>query len=58
MSDDWAVKLPGRIRPAIEKIAQEEFIPAPDVVRAIVQRAVFQRELEKARQMREQTKTT
>jgi hypothetical protein len=47
--NDWVVKLPGRIRPTIEKIAAEEFIPAPTLVRQLVERAIFQRQLERAR---------
>jgi hypothetical protein len=33
--NDWPVKLPSRIRPAIEQIAREEFLPVPNLVRQL-----------------------
>ena len=48
--NDWPVKLPSRIRPAIEQIAREEFLPVPDLVRQLVEKAVSQRQLERGRQ--------
>jgi hypothetical protein len=47
--NDWPVKLPGHLRPAIQQIAKEEFLPVPEVIRAMVQKAVFQRQLERSK---------
>jgi hypothetical protein len=38
------------MRTAIEKVAAEEFVPVPDTVRALVDRAIFQRQTERAKQ--------
>jgi hypothetical protein len=51
MSDDFAVKFPGRLRSSIEEVAREEFLPFPETVRALVQRALFQRQLERKRRV-------
>jgi len=48
--NDIVVKIPGRLRPTIEQIAREEFIPIPDLVRSLVQKAIFQRQIEQTRQ--------
>jgi hypothetical protein len=47
--NDWPVKLPTRIRPQLEQIAAEEFIPVPTLVRSLVERAIFERQLERAK---------
>jgi hypothetical protein len=47
--NDWPVKLPTRIRSQLEQIAAEEFIPVPTLVRQLVERAIFQRQLERKR---------
>ncbi len=52
--NDLVVKFPPRMRSQIEEIAREEFVPVPDTIRALVQRAIFQRQLDRARQQREQ----
>lgn len=55
--NDWVVKLPGRIRPVVEEMAREDYLPATDYVRALVQRAVFEKQLARKQQQREQPKT-
>lgn len=45
---DLVVKFPSRMRSQIEQIAAEEFVPVPDTVRALVQRAIFNRQLERS----------
>jgi hypothetical protein len=52
--NDLVVKFPPHMRAQIEEVAREEFVPIPDTTRALVQRAIFQRQLERARQQREQ----
>jgi hypothetical protein len=47
--NDWTLKLPSRIRPALEEIAREEFVPVPDLVRQLVQKAILQRQIERKR---------
>ena len=44
--NDWPVKLPSRIKPAIEQIAREEFLPVPELVRQLVQKALLQHQLQ------------
>ena len=46
---DLVVKFPSRMRSQIEQIAAEEFVPVPDTVRALVQRAIFNRQIERRR---------
>jgi hypothetical protein len=41
------------MREQIEKIAAEEFVPVPDTTRALVQRAIFQRQLDRAKRDQE-----
>ena len=52
MHDDFVVKFPGRLRSAIENVAREEFLPVPDTVRQLVQKAMVQRQIERRRQQR------
>jgi hypothetical protein len=47
--NDFAVKFPGRLRSPIEQIASEQFLPVPDLVRSMVQKAIFQHQLERGR---------
>jgi hypothetical protein len=47
--NDWPVKLPTRIRPQLEEIAREEFLPVPTLVRSLVEKAIFERRLERKR---------
>ena len=49
---DLVVKFPSRMRSQIEQIAAEEFVPVPDTVRALVQRAIYSRQLERDRRER------
>ncbi len=42
-------QVPIRMRSQIEQIAAEEFVPVPDTVRALVQRAIYSRQLERNR---------
>ena len=41
---DWCIKLPGHIKSVVEKQARAEYMPAPDYVRQLVQRAVFEKQ--------------
>jgi hypothetical protein len=54
MKDDaWVVRLPSRIKPVIDELASEAFLPAPDYVRALVQRVVLDQQI-KRRQREDQ----
>jgi hypothetical protein len=48
------VKLPSRIRPQLEKIAAEEFLPVPTLVRQLVERAIFERQFERSKRQQRQ----
>jgi hypothetical protein len=50
---DLVVKFPPRMRAQIEQVAAEEFIPVPDATRALVLRAIFQRQIERARKQQQ-----
>jgi hypothetical protein len=52
--NDWTLKLPSRIRPALEEIAREEFVPVPDLVRQLVQKAILARQLERSKKQQQQ----
>ncbi len=54
--DDLVVKFPAHMRAQIEKIAAEEFVPVPATTRALVQRAIFQRHLDRSKQQRDENK--
>jgi hypothetical protein len=47
---DLVVKFPSRMRGSIEQEARAEFLPVPDFVRSVVERAIFERRLRKQRQ--------
>ena len=47
---DWCIKLPGHIKPIIEEQARANYMPAPDYVRQLVQRAVFESQMTRPRQ--------
>jgi hypothetical protein len=47
--NDLVVKFPRRMRTQIEQVAAEEFLPVPDTVRSLVQKAMFARQLERSR---------
>jgi hypothetical protein len=49
MNDDFVVKFPGRLRSQIEEVARQEFLPVPDTVRQLVQKAMVQRQLERSK---------
>ena len=53
MNDDFVVKFPGRLRSAIEDVAREEFLPVPDTVRQLVQRAMMQRQIDRTKRQRD-----
>ena len=53
--NDWTLKLPSRIRPALEQIAAEECLPTPDLVRQIVQKAIFERQLERNKKQQDES---
>jgi hypothetical protein len=48
--NDWTLKLPGCLRPQVDELARAEFLTPPQFVRQIVQRAVFEKQLERSRQ--------
>jgi hypothetical protein len=50
--NDWPVKLPSRLKPAIEEIGREEYRKSQDVVRWLLERALAQRALERAKRDR------
>ena len=47
---DWCIKLPGHLKPIIEEQARADYVPAPDYVRQLVSRAVFERQTVRSRQ--------
>ena len=55
--NDWTLKMPTHLRPAVDELAREAFLPTPEYVRQLVQRAVFERQLERGKAKREQSKT-
>jgi hypothetical protein len=47
---DWCIKLPGHLKPIIEEQARADYVPAPDYVRQLVQRVVFEKQIAQSRQ--------
>ena len=45
--NDWPVRIPSRLRPAIEEIGREEYRKPQDVVRFFVERALAERAINK-----------
>ncbi len=45
---DWCIKLPGHLKPIIEEQARADYVPAPDYVRQLVQRAVFGKQMKRS----------
>jgi hypothetical protein len=47
--NDWPVRIPSRLRPAIEEIGREEYRKPQDVVRFFVERALAERAIKSGR---------
>lgn len=47
---DWCIKLPGHLKPIVEEQARADYMPAPDYVRQLVQRALFEKQMAQSRQ--------
>lgn len=50
---DWCIKLPGHLKPIVEEQARADYMPAPDYVRQLVQRALFEKQMAQSRQQQE-----
>ena len=50
MNNSWTLKLPGRLRAQVDEMAKPEFLPTPEFVRQLVQRALFEKQMARSRQ--------